>query len=313
MLFRSLLLGQIILFVMSGLSAQGLANPRILLPPLDRSFVSLISLWLVWIWCFPNPNRTIDAIHILLNAAIILGAIFSISLWTGSAEILKFNQTWLDTAWNIASTIILFAGIGVLLVKRPDIWGIGVVVLTILLVGIVINLVFPQLDADFSGAIRLAQICAFPLLPTLARRIGTPHKAILAVPQSKLQEQASNPSSGRDGYNTRTLQAWMEVAVQRKPEEIAEAVTQAVGRTMVADLCLLVTPPDLFGQMILQSGFDLIREDTIPAASMDHQKVPTLANSIQRAKPLNISSGKDHQAELSALGEIGRASCRERV
>ena len=301
--FSILLLGQIILFVMSGLSAQGLANPRILLPPLDRSIFSLISLWLVWIWCFPNPNRTIDAIHILLNAAIILGAIFTISLWTGSSEILKFNQTWLDTAWNIASTIILFAGIGVLLVKRPDIWGIGVVVLTILLVGIVINLVFPQLDADFSGAVRLAQICAFPLLPTLARRIGTPHKAILAVPQSKLQEQASNPSSGRDGYNTRTLQAWMEVAVQRKPEEIAEAVTQAVGRTMIADLCLLVTPPDLFGQMILQSGFDLIREDIIPAASMDHQKVPTLANSIQRAKPLNISSGKDHQAELSALGE----------
>ncbi len=27
----------------------------------------------------------------------------------------------------------------------------------------------------------------------------------------------------------------MEVAVQRKPEEIAEAVTQAVGRTMIAD------------------------------------------------------------------------------
>ncbi len=57
-----ILLGlQFVLFLVSGLAWQGLFDPGVALPPLDRA-VSLLSLvWIAWLWAFPEPVRLADA------------------------------------------------------------------------------------------------------------------------------------------------------------------------------------------------------------------------------------------------------------
>jgi len=68
-----LLVFRLALFVAGGMAWQGLLNPDVLLPPVDRAVNLLSLLVIVWMWVFPAPNRAADAASLLLGLLLGMG------------------------------------------------------------------------------------------------------------------------------------------------------------------------------------------------------------------------------------------------
>ena len=291
-----LLIAQLLLFLSSGLAWQGIASPHTFLPPLDRAITMFSLVWIIWLWCFPESNHPADIITGVVNLAIVLLLAITLVYWNGQDPSLPFNVSWIDWVWQISTLIITLAGIALLLLRKPDDWGIGLGIIALNLLGSAVHLIWGTAIGDFSAPVRLAQLCTFPLLPVLAQRLHTPYqleKPPLLLPP--LQERR------RYSADSRAVFAWAQVAVQREPGQICTALTRALAQTMLSDLCFLVTAPNLQGELIIQGGYDLIREEELTGTVLDHTQVPLLVNAVYRGKPLIINTSANSPIDIKNL------------
>ncbi|HZU86883.1 MAG TPA: ATP-binding protein [Anaerolineaceae bacterium] len=295
------LAGQIILFGSSGFAWQKLADSHSFLPPLDRAVTAFGLLWLCWLWAVPHPNRVIDSITIVLNLAIVVFAIYTLSVWVTSAiKEPSFNKTWYAWAWELFSLMIVLGGMLILLIQRPEAWGLGFSILLINLLGLTIQLFWPA-ASDYAGPVRLAQLCSFPLLPLIAQRMQ-------AYPHGDTSETSyadSAPSEKRThNADPRAVNAWLLLANENDPAHMNQAMARAISQTMLADMCLIISKPGRRGEMTIHGGYDLVREEDLPGGGTEQNKLPGVANAIQRNRPLRIEAGTNSNPDLKHLAEL---------
>jgi hypothetical protein len=106
----------------------------------------------------------------LITLATISFLVLSFGWWSELKGIITFNASWLETGWQSLAMFILILGALVILVRRPNGWGYALSMLLLSLVGHSIDLILPNLEGDFPGAVRLTQLAAYPLLLALPRR-----------------------------------------------------------------------------------------------------------------------------------------------
>lgn len=74
---------------------------------------------------------------------------------------------------------------------------------------------------------------------------------------------------------------------------------------MLADLCFLIYLTDDNKQMVIASGYDLIREENLEGSNLSSSAIPMLANALQRGRPLRLpdsSTSPDMQGLSELLG-----------
>jgi signal transduction histidine kinase len=299
-----LLLGQAVLFFSSGLAWQGVLNERLFLPPLDRAIFLFSLVWVVWLWSFPRPARLGDMVTGFLNLAVIILFLFTYTGWSAqvanTAGQASFNNNWLDWVWELSALFIVLTGMAVLIFSRPEGWGFGFGMLSLLLTGVIVHLVFMQKTGDLSGYLRLAQLAAFPILPALLNRV-TPAAQPKNTPASA--ETASQPRSAerrRYSATPRSVHAWLGLVHESDPEKVVREMAKAVAHTMLSDLCYIIGKP-AYGHVVLQCGYDLIREEPIEGTMLDQSQLPTLYNAVQRGKPVRVTAEDPQPADLKAL------------
>ena len=217
-------------------------------------------------------------------------------------------------AWELATLGLILAGILILALRRPVGWGIGLGFLLINLAGHSVQFVWPNLNGDFSGIVRLAQLCSFPLLPALAQRLH-PSGASEAVqsgmqfkvaPQSGRQSDEIEPGIMRErrrySADPRAVQVWLDVATQTDANKMLVSVTRAVAQTMLADICFYVTESGDGQGLVFQVGYDLIREDELAGMLFNRDQLPSLASSLQRRRSYRLEPGSS-TLDLKTLGE----------
>jgi signal transduction histidine kinase len=302
-----LLLGQVILFVSSGLAWQGILNEQFFLPPLDRAIVVYSLIWIVWLWNFPTSSRLGDIVTGFLNLGVILLFLFTYISWTNQGTGASFNATWMDFAWELAGLFIVLTGMAMLLFSRPPGWGFGMGMLSLSLVGFAGHLLMPPASGHYAGFIRLGQLAAFPLLPTLLQRIIPVSETAVGTPRVPIKPVDPNapqpPMQERRRYSTdpRTVRAWLEINQAAEPEDVFRGMAKAVAYTMLSDLCFVVSVPN-YGYVVLQSGFDLIREEEMKGTLLEQGQMPALSNAVQRGKPLRITMNDSQPQDMKTLG-----------
>lgn len=300
-----LLLGQVILYISSGLAWQNLIEERIFLPPLDRGIMLFSLVWIIWLWAFPTPAKLGDLITGFLNLGIVLFFLFSYTSWAQANTLQYFNNSWIDRMWEFAEVVLLITGMLTLLFSRPIGWEFGLGMFSLILAGTVAHILHAPSDQDFSGYIRLGQLAAFPLLPTLLYRLGQPSPSTSAPVSTKNTSAAPIPfprAQERRRYSAdpRTIHAWSSLADTSEPDQILSGVARALGHTMLSDICFLI-PEMNHDQVILQTGYDLIREEIMPGTALDQKNLPGLTASIQRGKTLIITPNDAPSQDLSAI------------
>ncbi len=300
-----LLAGQIALFVASGLAWQGFLDPHAVLPPLDRAAAALSMLWIAWLWLFPTPNRLADATAGLLSLVIVVALGFTLNSWAAFPPGTSFNTPIFDQAWAVATAAIVLVGMLLLFVRRPEGWGIGLSMLTFNLAGHLVHFLWQEAGGDFSGVVRLAQLCSFPLLPVLALR----GRQVTALPQAAPTAviKMSRPDAGvqieRRHYSAdpRTVYNWLQLAISAEPGRTYAEFTRAFTQTMLADLGLLLRFSEAGGKVVVLAGYDLIHEEYLHLSSFDRESMPAVANALQKGRALRLGGEDGNSPDLPTL------------
>lgn len=288
-----LLVAQLLLFLSSGLAWQQVADPQRYLPPLDRAITVFSLVWIIWLWCFPRPARAADAVTVITSLVVIILGLFTYSSWALEDPALAFNGSWYDWGWQIFALSVAFLGLLVLIIGRPPSWGTGLAVLGLILAGYIANLLLAPTTGYFSGIVRLAQLCAYPLLPVLAHR--------LVQAPAPIVTEATEP---RHILEPRLVQSWLQVAAENEPRRLSAALARAVGQAMHADLCFIITAPDARGRWLLLGGRDLVSEQDLPEIALESEKIPNLSAALLRGRSTQLPQpGQPEPLDLDSLGD----------
>ena len=275
------------LFVLAGLAWQGLLNQRVLVPVLDRSVNLLCLLIIAWMWVFPHSSRSGDAATLLIALIVITFSTLSLVWWSAQDTGLSYNGSWPDLAAAMLSVAISTAAGLLLILRRPPGWGYGLGMMGILLVGDVAYLTIPYPEGDFSGTIRLARLIAYPLLLLLPARF--PITATEAEPaESETMANAGAQAEGKIPQKESWYPALFTLGISTDPANICQAITKAISHEWTADLCLMVSPPGLHGNMKIVCGYDLIREQNLNGVSINSQAIPVIASAMRRGRSLRL-------------------------
>lgn len=299
-----LLLAQAVLYICSGLAWQNIIDGRILLPVLDRAVILFSLVWLIWLWSFPSPARLGDLVTGFLNLGIVILFLFSYTGWAQENAFQHFNSTWIDQMWQIAGLVLTLTGMAILLFSRPSGWEYGLGMFSLILAGTVAHLLMPAPDQDFSGYIRLAQLAAYPLLPTLLYRLSR-HTAAAQPPAEKAVHPPQVPfpraqDRRRFSADSRTMHAWLDLVGTQDPDTILPGLAKALAQTVLSDICYMITPADP-GMFTLQAGYDLIREESLPDVTLDQKQLPAISTALQRGKSLSVNTGNAQPPDLLAI------------
>lgn len=301
-----LLLGiRFVLFISAGLTHQGLANPHIILPMLDRAATLLGLLIILWLWVFPEPVRLADVASGLFGALTIIAAALSMVWWADHYTTSTFNVLWLDAGWELYALVLILFGIALLLIRRPNGWPYGLSMLLISAIGHGLHLTTPLTESDFPGFVRLAQMAAYPLLFTLPRRFARPPQdGLISLTEAPKQIAAwptfqERPRYGIDPARFSLILAMMDNAPLPKR---CQAITRAIAETMLADICLIIYPPDSRGQVTILCGYDLIQQQVLPGMALNSDQLPLLTAAMNKCRPLRLPASSTSQ-DLSSLGD----------
>ncbi len=306
---------QVTMFVLGGLAWQGLVDPNVILPVLDRTVVFFSVVWIIWLWAFPEPAGKADTAAILLSVVDAIALVVSVALRSQQDATVPFNDTIQSTIWAIAILGLSGLGIAIIFYRRPNNWENGLAMLLLIFTGFTLDLFFSTNGGDYSGFGRLMLMAAFPILLTLPQRFPSPTQALprqpairAATDESQKEEPPTNgegrPLRERRRYSTdaKTLHALLDLAAQNEPNKINDDITRAVAQSMLADLSFLIYLTDN-KQMIISSGYDLIREEKLEGTQLNKDMVPLLANAVQRGRPLRLPASST-SSDLKGLGDL---------
>jgi signal transduction histidine kinase len=300
----SIMLGlQLVLFILSGLSWQGLLNSQVVFPPLDRAVTLLTLIWLAWLWAFPEPMRMADAATLLLSLLGIAVLGLTLALWAPKSAS-SFNLSVYETGWQVFSITVILLGILGLVLRKPNGWSYGLAMLILGFFGHFASLLFP-LNGNFPGAVRFTQLAMFPILLTLSKRFPFPtQKEAPAVKTRKIYKP--DQEHGRFSTDPKTFHALMSLAAETDSSKVGQALASGIAHAMAADLCFLIALGEDKG-LTITSGYDRVHERNLAGTKIDRDSVPLLANAIQHGRPLRLPASKT-STDLKGLGQTLKLS-----
>jgi len=305
-----LLAAELAQFAVSVLVWQGLADPAVVLPPLDRAVVLFSIIWAAWLWAFPEPVRSADLGAIILSVAD--GIALVVAVLTRSQQALPppYNETFAATLWTIASIVVAVLGVLILFRRRANGWQNGVAFLGLMLAGEVLALLLTAAGNSYSGAVRLMMMAAYPLLMTLPNRFPTPAavsaRSISVRPVAAMEGESGEeaiPERRRYSTDPKTLHALLDLASEVDGDKINQDIARAIAQSMLADLCFIIYLGEDRKTMTLATGYDLIREEHLEGVALNKDAIPLLANAIQRGRALRLPASST-SSDLKGLGDL---------
>ena len=276
-----ILLAWLGLFLLGGLSWQGLIPEHNLLPPLDRGVTLFSLILIIWLWAFPEPHRLADAATLLVILLTITLSGLNIAWWHYQGNDVAYNSLLVDRIGQGYAGFLAFVGIVILIFRRPSGWSFGISMLGLLLLGHLAQLFLPNLKGDYAGLVRLTQVAAFPILLALPQRFPLPGLA------PGLPISTNNPPARRS-EEVELVQSALDLATLTETDQICKSAVKLIAQCLLADVCVLVSSPDAAGQMSILCGYDLIREKQLEGANLDGQKATVIAAAMRQANPLNL-------------------------
>lgn len=305
-------LARVLLLALVAAGSLGLFSAEALLPPLDRAITLLTTALIAWSLLFRPGRRWADVVmSLLVVAVVILYAILAIQWYPYGATGYQYNQY--DAWWELAKMGVILFAILCLFIFRPPDFGTAFGLFVILYAGVLIQFIgagSPVLKdvlgtGNFSPSERIAEMAAFPLFAVLVYRHSVSNlgsapaanaaaPAPAAVPLATLSKVKLTPQAA-------SALAYIAVGVDND-SDFSARVSEAVGRTLLADYTLLFAPTTGGETASCITAFDLIRETHMPGFSITTRKIPTIASAMSRGRPARLRYDT-HEQELSGLAQ----------
>jgi signal transduction histidine kinase len=288
-----LLLAQMALMLNAGL-AQYFDIAAALLPVLDRAVVAFSLALILWLWAFPEPFRLADTATILLALLVLTLTSLTRVWWANQLTIDRFNGSAMDQLWVAFSLALSLFGSLLLLIRRPPGFGAGLGMFGLFFLGQLLHLLAPLPPGDYPGAVRLAQLAAYPFLLALPSRFP-----IAPQPGPPPTKPAAEPSRSTRP-DSPSLQAFLTLSTSTNWPEVCQAAAVSAAYTLQAENSFLILPPDAYGRMQVKCGYNLQSGERIPGLTLDSQSFPLLSAALKIGRALRLNSNST-APDLAAL------------
>lgn len=283
----------------------GYLDYHLVLPVLDRGLYLFSLVVLIWLWLVPYPSRLGDTATAILAVLTITGVLLGMVWWITQLSGGAFNGSWPDVLSQGYAIALITICIIILAVKRLPGWGIGLAMFSMLILGSVLHLWLDPFNQDYSGALRLTQMAAYPWLLALSQRFPASFEKL-----EKESKAADVPERRRHNIDPKAVYEFLNLASAQEPEKFVRDIPRGVAHLMLADYCLLVLPPDATNQVNIPLVFNLIEEKNLEGFTIDGRKLPGILAAMQRGKILRLPSSSasadlDSLARYMQLGKIG--------
>ncbi|MBI5348211.1 MAG: hypothetical protein HZB77_02660, partial [Chloroflexi bacterium] len=306
--------GRGLLFALGTLGASGLFPASAILPPLDRAVTLLTLLLLGWALTFSQGNLYADVVAGFGVVGVLIASLAAgVEWYSPGASGAAYNL--FDTAWTIAKIAVIGITILSLFAVHPADWTFSLAIFAMLLVGVALHFFNPIPTENYPAAERMAELIALPLVVVILYRqaLGSPPPKIDRRPPEPTADAAA-PTKVTPPFTvpldfpkpkpTLTPQAASALAAIALSDEqtLYHRITEAVGKTMLADITLVFASPDDKDSITCVSGYDLIREITLPKFTLATKKINTLVSAIQRGRTLRMRLDA-HRTELLNIAD----------
>lgn len=299
-----LLIAQVLLIIASWLAWMGIINSHTYLPPLDR-LIALFSLVLIiWMWALADPNRWMAGTVIAVEVIVVIAGIFGVVWWLGQSPQVVFNASVLSGYVYFINIVVLGLGFLLLLWRRPAAFGFGIAMLVIFLAGYLAQFLMPQEPGDYAWFVHIGEMLGYPFLLALPRRLAA-HGKYLIHPAGEM-----SPVAIASQVDEKLIRDVIDLRDEKAPQQYYQKLTRLVGQLMNANVCLLMMPPKVGGQILVPEGYNLQDDWEIDSFVVDGNKMPLLLSAMQSGKALQLD-GDAPDSEVRTLTDelsLGRSA-----
>ncbi|MDY6872481.1 MAG: ATP-binding protein [Chloroflexota bacterium] len=260
-----LLLVQAVQMIATALFLEDLALNAASMGLIEHLSLGLTLIWIVWTLIEEDRTLIVNGLAILLSLGVLfLGAIST--LLTVLEPQLQFQASVrLNLLWQLGNAMLLLAGMVLLILRKPQKWVVGLLVLGGLGLGLGLQLAIIDGGLGLMGLVRLAQAVSLPWLLTLVSRF----------PTGSITNQSDDRVASEQKVDTKPelVDLLLQINLQEDHLTKVQAAIRALSLSVVADICYLAEiSPD--GETVtLVAGYDLIREISLPGATLQTQQL----------------------------------------
>ncbi|MCX8024222.1 MAG: hypothetical protein N3A60_03360 [Thermanaerothrix sp.] len=300
----TILAGQILLFTIAALAWQNLIPPRPILPALERMILAITLFWIGRCWLLPLPDPQADRFSLVMTFLFPLLFLVEIAFTSPIGISLPYNATQFDRIWASLS-VALAVALLIMALLRPhrNLASEGFALIGLILAGGLLHFPLDSLQSDAPAIIRLAQLCAFPLLPAMIQRIMRLNAPPFPL---KTHDETAQASATLSTPSIQSIFYWSDVGLNIGNGDLLQELSRAIAHTFRADLSLLLRQdtenPERFR---LEAGYDLVRDEPIEQNRIMTVLSSKLLNALTLKKPLlipNESTWEESQALANLLG-----------
>ncbi len=264
---------RLLLFGGAVVAAQGWLDSPLWLPALDRLVTTLGALLIAWLWAYPEPEQRADTAAGFFGLFIVVVFLLNLA-WgdTGGA----YNESGFDLAWEILALAILVSGSFLLIVRRPNQWETGLGMLGLSMAGHLTHLIAPLPNSDLPGAVRAAQMAAYPLLIALSQRF------LPEIPA------AARTASEIRGSIIAAWEDWLGLQQSNLPDEKRyRLLARALAGFFEADAVGILLPREE-GSWRMACSYRREEDAYGPEETLSVGDIPILNNALRRKRPLRL-------------------------
>ena len=329
-----LIVSRVVVFTIALLSILNTANLTNALGPVELAINALDITIMIWLFAFQKEQKTGDIGLAIFGLLLVAAGMITTIFWSINDVPDMFNQSPVAIGRHIITLVAVIIGLVTLFLSKSPARAQGILMLAILFLGEGLQLLISPMEGDYFPISRLTHLVAFPLLVGIlqnfisdipssdpeqllkkkAEKDETPPEDIEETANGELDLHAIDKKLENGGIVDASHQAGSKMvdfhfyensvamAGATAPQEICQLFTKLTAHALLADICLLLTPPDLNQQVHLIAGYDLIVQENLKSTSFDSSHIPRFKKIFENGRAIHLlDQGNEKMYELADL------------
>lgn len=289
---KHLLIGTLILFLLqviglaANLSDQASGSIRsstfqIIL----SSTAALTILWLSWTFLEERKITLQNGITLVLTGGILVAATLSLLFFRVQSLFTISPLEAISSVWVLFCLLLALSGFTLILIRRPDQWFVGVLILACLSIGCGMELLLGSGNPDAMAWIQLTQAISLPWLLILLQRLAQKEN----LPQRQEQPEVKAIQDLPVDTKPELVDLLLQINLQENAADRYRATVRALSLSLVADICYLVRILPDGDHIELIAGYDLIREIYLPTPTLQREELLHITDAWADQRVLRLS------------------------
>lgn len=262
---------------------------------------ALTIIWLTWTFLNGIKSKIYTGITLFLSLVLIIGAGIIIIIINLPLEA-TVNARAIDIIWQTGSLLLLAMGATLLIFKRRHHWALGLAILIVLGIGHFTQILISDPPLSHLGAIRFAQTLCLPWVLVLTQRFVGERKRPSPGESDAASEVKSSPALV--DTKPKLMDLLLKINLQGSKQEKHKTIVKALSLSLVADICYLVYIPEDHNTVQMIIGYDLIREEYLPPATLTRTDLHHILQAWQQNQTLILTQNDPITRDATVLSQL---------